>query len=452
MQKFHQYIADAYNLDLFDLNYVYSSNIFKRFLEYSKKALPKKGLFFRFCAFFLHFFEQFKPFKWKKERLTKPPKYLFFAGTKNQMDSLSPIVQCTINSMLFGNPTENSFHFVTFLGYLYSLPFFCKTVIKYLQSKDIKRLSFHYNFDRYWFTYGYYIAVKNWLSKMKPEMLIFSNDHNIENRVFRKISQDIHITTGYIQHASITNEFPVLEFDYAFLEGRDALDNYSNIGNTKTITFLVGSPKFDGFQNFINKSETIDSIGICINSFDTFESISNILIFLHASCPEKKIILRPHPGEKRMPEWNKLADERQIVFSNSKEEKSFDFLSHVDCVIAGNSNILLEAALLNVYPILFDFAKKPALIKYSFIEKGLCEYVSSEKKLLELISTISNKKECVRTRAKYYIDTIDTPYDGNSSQLVKELIIELSENKKIDLSKWHRIPDNRIEAYSINPQ
>lgn len=452
MQKFLQCIADAHNLDLFDLNYVYSSNIFKRFLAYSNKALPKKGLFFRFGAFFLHFFEQLKPVKWKKELLTKPSRYLFFAGTNNQMDSLSPIVQCTANSMLFGNPTENSFHFVTFMAYLYSLPFFGMTVKKFLQSKDFQRLSFHYNFDRYWFTYGYYIAVKNWLSKIKPEMLVFSNDHNVENRVLRKIAHEIHISTGYIQHASITDEFPVLEFDYAFLEGNDALNKYCIIGDTKTIVFLIGSPKFDGYQRYLNNNQRIDSIGVCINAFDTYESVSHTLQLLRSSFPEKEFSLRPHPGEKRMNDWKNLANKFQITFSNSKEEKSFDFLKHVDCVIAGNSNILLEATLINVLPVLFDFTLKPELIKYSFVENHLCDYFSDAFELVKFLSSASQTKEYVRTRAKYYIDTIDTPFDGNANQLARELILQLTENKNIDLSRWHRIPGSKIEAYSINTQ
>ena len=103
---------------------------------------------------------------------------------------------------------------------------------------------------------------------------------------------------------------------------------------------------------------------------------------------------------------------------------SFDFLKKVDAIIAGASNILLEAALMNVFPLYYDFAQTH-LDWYGFQRSGLVECLSEPEEVCRSIKEICQSKPSVRTKAKLYCATIGTCYDGRSGELAGAMIQKL---------------------------
>jgi hypothetical protein len=441
-------ILDAFTINIFELNYVYSSPIFSRFLKGIPNALPRKGFLIRIGAYFIHLIKLIKPRDWSREGSISPNSILFFITSKNQRDCIKPIATKIKTSYVIGNKADFTFSFTFFLAYLFSIPFLPIILYQYLRSSGLKKLSFCYNLDRYWLTYGYYIACRLWLKTKKPQMMILANDHLMECRTMLKACKDEGIITAYIPHASVTKEFPALAFDYAFLEGKDSLETYSKIGKSKTKVYLVGSPKFDLHQRDINNKTKLGSLGICTNSFDPIDQVEKVITAITNKYQGVPISLRPHPSDRRFESWKKLSQEWGIYFSNSRIEGGYEFLNKVDCVIAGNSNIHLEAVLINVYPIYYDFAQSPDLIEYSFITNGLCEYYYEINPLLKKIDSLLVLKENIRSRAKRYNDTLGTTYDGFSSELISRLILDITQNSKVNPSGWINISNNMLETYS----
>ena len=103
-------------------------------------------------------------------------------------------------------------------------------------------------------------------------------------------------------------------------------------------------------------------------------------------------------------------------------EYSFEFLTKVDANIAGESSVHLEAALMNVYPIHYKLNNK-YFDHYSYIKNGLIQNkFEASNDLVNFILSIRKNKPNIRDRAKYYVDTINTQYDGKSTQKTVEII------------------------------
>ena len=56
--------------------------------------------------------------------------------------------------------------------------------------------------------------------------VVFSNDHNVQNRLFLHACKLSNIHTSYIQHASVSQYFPPLNFDLSFLYGEVDYEKY----------------------------------------------------------------------------------------------------------------------------------------------------------------------------------------------------------------------------------
>ena len=135
-------------------------------------------------------------------------------------------------------------------------------------------------------------------------------------------------------------------------------------------------------------------------------------------------------------------------FSDSKIESAFELLNRVDAIIAGDSNILLEAALMNVFPIFYDFAQTQ-LDWYGFQRNGLVKYCSEPQEVCRRLKQLSENRSSVRMKAKTYCATLGTPYEGRSSALASAIIEDFVSNGNVDKSRWRRIPDAKLEAYTL---
>lgn len=376
-------------------------------------------------------------------------KMLFFACSKNQHDALSPIVCNVKDSIYTGLNGYGNKYFPIFFAYLLSLLFLPKVLVEYIKTNGYIKRTYKYRLDYYLLTYGYYFICSAFLKIMKPKLIILANDHSLYTRALLIVAKRQKIKTVYLQHASVTDKFPPLGFDYAFLDGHDALMKYNSAGYSDTKVFLTGFPKLDGEILNINQCTKVRSIGICLNYPYDKKYIEEFLGSFIVTFPNFKIIVRPHPGDTYFSYWQKYCEKMGVEFSDSRAESSFKLLRKVDMIISGESNIHLEAGMLNVYPVYFEMSKDVEHDYYGFIKNGLIRtHPQNYDELINNIGELSQSKPQIRKNAKFYYSTIDTAYDGKSTMLVAKLLEEIT-NNQINYEIWMRIENIEIQAFEL---
>ncbi|WP_266205819.1 hypothetical protein [Pontibacter kalidii] len=271
---------------------------------------------------------------------------------------------------------------------------------------------------------GFYEVYLTKLQKYKPAAIVFANDHNADARAMLLAAKALGIKTVYIQHASVSPIFPPLEYDLNLLEGQDALDKYQLCGPIAGRVALVGMPKADAFVPYRNHNQSIERIGIGCNLMDDVTEVEKLVKALAKKLPQLSIILRPHPRDKR--NFSRLTSiSSSISLSDSRTIPTFDYLRQIDVQISGNSGIHLEAVLLNVWSIFYDFNPKHKLEDYyGFVQHGLIETVEGPEELIQMLQQYLLVKPEVCDRARYYNATVGTTYDGLSATLAVNYIAD----------------------------
>jgi len=302
------------------------------------------------------------------------------------------------------------------------LLYYYKYLPLYFQFLKYKKQSTLRFFDVLYDATGFYEVYLRKLQKYKPKAIIFANDHNADARAMLLAAKALGIKTVYIQHASVSPIFPPLAFDLNLLEGQDSLNKYKSCGPVAGRVELIGMPKADAFFQFRNRHSTIQTIGIGCNLMDEVAAVEQLLRQLTSSFPNLHFILRPHPRDKR--NFNTLASiSPSIHLSDSSTVATFDYLRQLDVQISGNSGIHLEAVLLNVWSIYYNFNPQEKLYDYyDFVQHGLVDAAADGPSLAILLRQHLQQKPDVYLRAQYYNGTVGTPFDGQSSELALKLI------------------------------
>jgi hypothetical protein len=272
---------------------------------------------------------------------------------------------------------------------------------------------------------GLYEVAYSVLEKYRPKCLVLANDHSEKQRALLNAAKRLNIPTVYIQHASISDFMPPLDFDLSLLEGQDAWDKYKKIGKIQGEVRLIGMPKFDNFIQFRNTSTTVQNIGFCANLFDNQEDITRAIQTIQTQFPKNKITFRLHPGDKRKLE---IADSVTI---STKEESIFDFLKKQDLIISGSSSVHLEAVLLNVSSIYFEVSpiQKNMQDAYGYVKNGLVEQASDLEDLIKKIEKEIKNRQPVFQKAQYYNALVGTENEGKSGTLAGKYIRDFLNEK-----------------------
>lgn len=350
-------------------------------------------------------------------------RHLFVYDTSNELFPVIDIQKRMSNSLFINFTNYKEMRIPQspgiFLSLLYLPHFFA--LIKQAENKELLRSGKYHFIDGLYRWWNIYLKIK------RPKAIILTNDHLQYHRVLRLAAQKNNILTVYIQHASVTRNFPELDFDLALLEGKDAQHKYMKKRNSVDIR-LVGMPKFDKYLPYIRKGEKIKSIGVCVNILDESSRIYSFCEKLREDFPDKTIFLRPHPRDVRKEFYDSLSTRYNLVMSDANKDISFEYLKNVDINIAAESSIHLEAALMNVYPVYFRFSNENRDY-YGYQNRGLItEAFSSVKELSKFIETIQDKRPSVRNRAKYYVETVNSEFDGKSAELCINAIKSMSYN------------------------
>ena len=272
-------------------------------------------------------------------------------------------------------------------------------------------------------TYGWYIGANKILKRIKPQILVVSNDHIYFQRTFFRVAQTLGIKTVYVQHASVSENFPPLEFDYAFLDGQESLDKYTfNNKICKSKIFFLGNPRFDIIKAY-NFEHCVfnNKCGIAINTVDLPDKITDLIRRLYIEIKNIKITLRAHPGSDEK-FWKNFSNKNNCSFSNAKIENPFLFIAQNDFFISGESSFHLDVALTGKMSFYYNFTGKTIIDVYGYLKSGLTKVLPDNLTLIEYY--INNCKG--RTQLlQYYASNYGTSDWGKSATLIASKLEEL---------------------------
>ncbi|MBK8905699.1 MAG: hypothetical protein IPM53_31240 [Anaerolineaceae bacterium] len=446
--RFLRVVGDATKLDVTNFSYMYLPPYLK-VTKTIKVGCPRPGVIVRVGSFLWHMIRTFAslPRSAQAPSVRKGEK-LFFAVHRNEHSALQPILESFQNSKLLG-VYEVGEKFPLFWAYIYALSFFPLVIFRYFQETPEMRETYRYVLDDYWLAYGYYIYARQLLANKQPSVLVMANDHLMWTRALLQAARNEKVPTIYVQHASVTTNFPPLAFDYALLDGMEAAEKYAICGASSTRVYLVGIPKFDKYQKFINSFDKVNRVGVCVNPLNTPEDLSSLAEVLKQRVSELQIVLRPHPADTRLASWIAFAQGHGWQFSDGRTKTAVEFLSNVDAIIAGESNILLEAALMNVVPLYYDFFGQN-MDWYGFQKNGLVTcYYEPDDVVKELLNLSSHKPD-IRHRAKRFCATIGTRYDGRSQFIASQLIESIAANHPSAPEEWQKVEEiKELDVYRL---
>ncbi|MGI4875707.1 MAG: hypothetical protein ACRYFX_31510 [Janthinobacterium lividum] len=273
-------------------------------------------------------------------------------------------------------------------------------------------------FDLVFYAIGYYEVYRRALRHYRPRAVVFANDHNDDTRSLLLACRAEGVPTAYVQHASVSTNFPPLGFDLNLLEGQDALDKYRHCGPIPGEVALVGMPKADAFLARRNRAPQVRRVAVACNLLDELPALAATLTYLLRELPELTFTLRPHPSDQR--DFGLLRQELPALrWSSPHAENVFEFLEQHDALVAADTSTHLEATLLNLASIYYRFNPVAGVADYyGYAAQGLSEWAHSLPELVAALGRLAEAKPLdLYQRAVYYNATLGTADEGHSQQV-----------------------------------
>lgn len=407
----------ASSIDIYSLNYIL-------FSSFRHKAQDAKPLFNCVIIYLYDFFKVVFKKGGVKYPISKP--ILVYSPSINNQRTTDPIVSnLDKGNYTYWRKTDGYLPVVRIhlISFFYSFSFFA---FYFRQSKDDKRLIRRF-FDIFFTTIGRFVVIDGFF-KNNPQLklLVMANDHNQTNRCMIDLANKYGIKAIYTQHASVTDRFPALHFDYSFLDGLESFEKYNKVGDIKGKVFLSGSPRYDLLHDYSGQCVS-NVIGIGLSEADKVEKVVELCSYIK-SRSNYKIIVRPHPRtEPTFP--SDMFINQGVSISFPSKENSLPFLSKVSILIANESGIHLDAAIMHKRSIMYNFSDNDVMDWYGFIKQGLITYCNSYD---DVFHQIENQKPIPSETLQYYYAAYNTPHEGNVGLLISKLINHLMDNNITD--------------------
>ena len=431
-------LKECLALDIGWINYFLGANP-----DYSRKYIiqqyKRKGLTYEIVRQVYRICRSFRNRFIRRQAEAKNYEILFFADSLNQFRAIRPVKERTIHAALWvdGNfPGE--LYFPADLARIISFLFLPLVFFQvHRKGSKIQRWTLAYGLSDYLDAYGYFLVGVVFLKKLKPKALVLSNDHGAQPRALMLAARLLSIPTVYLQHADVTSGFPPLEFDYALLEGTNALRKYA-VKNSQCQIFLVGMARRT-LKKEVREASLYSRLGVAVNHFDSSERIHSILSEIKDALPDMELVLRPHPNDRgRFQSLRNLCSAFGIRYSDPVVELPWQFLKHLDFVVAGNSAIVLEAALAGVVPLQHELLLQvQGYDYYGFNEYGIVRNIYSATEIKVLRENIMQVRQEVARRLDGYDITYGTNLDGKAAELAASVLnqkILKKENKYREFS------------------
>ncbi|WP_394135646.1 hypothetical protein [Aliivibrio fischeri] len=403
-----------------------------QYLEFRIFCQGKFGILTRFLSYTFHFFNSFKLFAFDFKKCN----VAFFYSTENQKKSLEQVRReyrrrHGMNdgfSFSLKNKISTDFSVPEVYSYLLSLPFLPILIIESLFSMILKKQYRRYahGIDRYILSSGQFIMYYIYLLLIKPKIIVVSNDHNSEIRVLLDVARKHGIKLVYIQHATPNSNLPPLEqFDISLLDGEASLDIYHSIGPTSKIVKLVGISKLDAVKRKIDTYSKGEMISLALNASFNMDNVKKLIKYINGLgfC----VHVRLHPGQiKRKAFFERELADYRVTYSDPMSDDLFSFILGSRLIIAGNSNIILEAALLNV-PTFYTMLDETEFDYYGFVKSNITIDITNSFEKLSKFLIDNNSEKISHDKLKYFDNSVGEVYFGYTNVLVCDYIDKICE-------------------------
>lgn len=395
--------------DIKRINYIY-------YTSYRQFVKRPHNLLVCYLLYFLHLIKEVLCLNFK---YTKIGKVLFFIPSVNNKKSVKTILNnLKIDDISKWESSKNDLpHALFYIKSLSGLKVFQELYTK--SSNDEKRLIRQF-YKIFMTTYGVYKTI-DCIFRNNPQLklVVLSNDHILISRCLIELAGEKNIKTLYVQHASITERFPPLHFTYSFLDGMESYEKYKAIGDIRGRVFLSGSPRFDEMYQYKSAEKKYD-VGIALNMRDSCDKVLELCNYIQDNY-STRIIVRPHPRMGKL--FNAyLFSKNGIDISDSTTESSFSFLSKLKFLVANESSIHLDSALIGVPSLLYNFSEENVLDWYSYIKKGMIKVCD---KLNDVLLVIKDQQGLPADIIQYYNASFGTQIEGNVGAFIASFITTL---------------------------
>jgi hypothetical protein len=469
--------------DELSLSYLYGQKL--EDMEHLKNREAKlQGVVLRSLAFIKYLLVRAK----LRQKNIRGAEVLLYAGTNNQLNSIIPTIESLTKDRVSRNvlvETGLDSEKLRQIAGVVSVQFDVRVILHALvlffikaprlyyylySSKRFTEINLYFNvFCQAYVYLPYFLAL---LASIKPKLIVVSNDHNTSNRCLRLVAKHLGIRTLYMQHASVSELFPPLNFDYALLDGQVALNTYSKVSqglsthenytagvSGRTTIVLSGQQKEVGQVAIKNVNEKI-VVGLAVNALDDFASVRKVLEYFvnqNVNC-----VVRTHPYQS--PEFlasltKMVSSYDAIGWSDSRSQSLSDFFQEIQCLIAANSSIHLEAALAGLPTFYLELCEEVHLPDYyGYVKNGVSYQLNDEFEIVDLQKGIRSAHSTDRTEAiKRYSATYNTTWQHRegelSSWIMKQILSDQDFSKyfhceKIDnFLSLYRLRENKSHAY-----
>ncbi|WZL88722.1 hypothetical protein VS868_14085 [Salinimicrobium sp. 3283s] len=319
-------------------------------------------------------------------RKKKSKKYhggLLFIDNSRHYDQ-AKVISEQLDNLLYHNNTKQDLPFGKRVNLTKNIYFNYKYLIKYFPkffkeelSKDSKIFKSNLSLS----IYGI-LLYENYLRFFKDNKIsyvVIFTDHTYKNRALMYAAKKCKVKTVYIPHASVSQKFPPLETDIAFMEGRDMKMKYMGINKKfnlplRTELIYSGNIKINSRRLARLGIYPEKIIGIAFNKLDSINKVEQFVdeILSNNIFREYRIRLRPHPGV----DYKLKGPSDRVSLSENRYQSSIDFIESIEFLLSGDSNIILEAILLKTPSYILPFSNS-FQDNYSFIKNGLCPFIGT---------------------------------------------------------------------------
>ncbi len=363
-------------------------------------------------------------------------KYLFVFVTHNQyLALLSVSLKLKSESTSIRHPffvpqgklpaSNLPFLYIYFLDFV-TFPFYYFYFKKFLINNYGTFINSKYLLNVSSLTIAYYGFFNLMFWVRKPKYLVMANDHSEINVAILHAAKRNNIKTFYFQHANVSEIFPPLKFDYAFLYSELAANIYTRIQPSKTCMLCVGNIKADPYLD-TNRDRVFDAdnlrIVLSINSItelDTYRQLAKELTNLENV---RLIKFRLHPA---LSDIALDFEHPKITISDAKMENSFECFKDMDIQVAGNSSIIEESLFMDTPTVYLDLDENLSDY-YGYVKKGIV--VDTFNDIERLIGFIRNYQFpiSVVTKSCLYSSSVNTPFSGKTNDLVARIFREIDD-------------------------
>jgi len=436
-------------------DYIFSKRL-KEF-EYEKRKKPRfTGLLFQ-CLIF--FYKILKNVKLSEQNISTKAVYIF-SSSINQLNS--------IKSTLEGLKTNgNEFYLSVFknllgknsrIEHMISVKFTFKvimtsTVLFFLRAfplylnlkKKGRKKEISWYFHKFCESYIYIPFFLQELEKIRPKLVVVSNDHTVQTRSLRLSAEILGIKTLYMQHASVSEIFPPLEFNYALLDGNAAFQIYKNCYQVNKKNYKISEKNVANCQILLTgqkKSVYIDNpqinytglkIGVATTKQDNFSYVKNLLKILLSM--KFKCIIRTHPSQslsfiRQLKDF--IRDNEMLSWSDSHEQSLVEYFLNLNALIASNTGIHLEGALAGLSTFYYEMSDNVYKSDYyGFVKNDISENLDNNFSFETLTSSIKKLENSKKRQAaiKNYSETFGSLWQNREGELSALIINNILNNK-----------------------